>query len=160
MAAALPQVTVINQTVTESEPVPTPPVTVNEALEPGGDFTYQSGPLPDAIVGFEWQWKPETGYVNQPDLANGFTVEAKSALLDGQGHVTEFYSGIAFGISAAAAIACMVEFVKAKRRTRDADGEDNGDMEDDTHPTHPAHGTAVQVSDLVPAASQERTAGG
>jgi hypothetical protein len=126
MAAALPRVVVINQTKTESEHVPMPSATVKEALIPGGDFTYQSGPVPTRLVGYEWQWKPETGNVNNTELASGFTVEAKSALLDGQDHVTEFYSGIAFGISAAAGITCLVEFVKADRRKRHpAPAEDN-----------------------------------
>jgi hypothetical protein len=138
MAAALPRVVVINQTITDSEQVPTPLVTVSESLIPGSDFTYQSGPVPAQVVGYEWQWNPETGNVNDPGLADGFTVEAKSALLDGQGHVTEFYGGIAFGIAAAAGITCIVEFLKA-RRERDsvqeaAAGEDDGGAGDDPHP--------------------------
>jgi hypothetical protein len=123
MAAVLPQVAVIDYTTSEAEQVPTTQVTVNEALEPGTDFTYQSGPAPDQIIGYEWQWKPVTGTINGPNLNTEFTVEAKSAMLDGEGQVTEFYSGIAFGIAAAAAISAVVEFVKAqrsepKRRTR------------------------------------------
>jgi hypothetical protein len=115
MTAVLPHVAVIDYTTSEGEQVPTAQVTVNEALEPGSDFTYQSGPLPDQITGYEWQWQPLTGTINGPTLNTEFTVEAKSAMLDGEGQVTEFYSGIAFGIAAAAAVTAAVEFVKAKR---------------------------------------------
>jgi hypothetical protein len=117
MAAVLPQVSVIDDTTSETEQVPPTQVTVNEAVEPGTDFTYQSGSAPDQVTGYEWQWKPVTGTVNGPLLNAEFTVEAKSAMLDGEGHVTEFQSGIAFGIAAAAAVSAAVEFVKAKRGT-------------------------------------------
>jgi hypothetical protein len=121
MVAAFPSVTVINQTNTESASVPTPMATVNRALAPGSDFTYQGGTPPDQFAGVEWQWSPVTGHVNQPLLADSLNVEAKSASLDGQAHIAEFYSGIAFGVAFAAFIACVVEFVKAERRKRDPD---------------------------------------
>jgi hypothetical protein len=125
--AALPRLVVINQTLTRSELVPSPALTVNYVLTPGGDFTYQSGPMPAQIVGYDWQWKPVTGTVNESDLDSGFSVEAKSAYLDGKDHIAEFYSGIAFGISAAAGVTCIVEFLKAKRKNpKDVDEADEG----------------------------------
>jgi hypothetical protein len=118
MVAAFPSVTVINQTKDALASVPTPRVTVNRALAPWGDFTYQGGIPPDEFVGVYWQWSPVIGTVEQPALADDLNVEAKSASLDGQAHTAEFYSGIAFGVAFAAFIACVVEFVKADRGKR------------------------------------------
>jgi hypothetical protein len=119
MVAAFPSVTVTNQTKNDSASVPTPTVTVKTALAPGSDFTYQGRIPPDRFVGVYWQWSPVTGTVNEPPLRNGLNVEAKSASLDGQAHIAEFYSGVAFGVAFAAFIALVVEFVKADRRNRD-----------------------------------------
>jgi len=109
-------VTVINTTTSDSSPVPTPQVTVNRALLPGGDFTYQAGPQPDRFVGVEWQWNPVIGNVQDPDLTASFNLEARSASADGHDQAAQFYSGIAFGVAASAFIALVVEFVDADRR--------------------------------------------
>ena len=121
LAAAFPAVTVINETSNDSAFVPTPQVTVTRALVPRSDFTYQAGSQPDQFVGVEWQWSPVTGTVNVPQVADVLDVEAKSPSLDGPDQTAQFYSGIAFGLAAAAFITGVVEFVKAERRRQDAE---------------------------------------
>jgi hypothetical protein len=116
LVAALPSVTVTNETNNDQTAVPEPSVTVNRVLEPGGDFTYQAGFPPDQFVGVEWQWSPVIGKVNGQQVVDVLDVEAKSAALDGPDQTAQFYSGIAFGLAASAFIAGVVEFVKAERR--------------------------------------------
>ena len=151
LVAVFPTVTVINATANDSASVPTPPVTVNRALLPGSDFTYQAGSQPDRFVGLEWQWNPVMGNVQDPDLADSFTVEAKSASADGLDQTAQLYSGIAFGVAASAFIALVVEFVNADRRktpteTRPAIGADEilaGDDPDRTGELRPPQGVGA-----------------
>jgi len=119
LVAAFPQVTVVNQTnggSNNTSTVPTPKVTVQRELDPEGDFTYLGGIPPDHFVYFAWAWKPETSHVDRGIAASSFQVEARSATADEQSHTKELYSGIAFGVAAAAAIAAIQEFLNSARR--------------------------------------------
>jgi hypothetical protein len=119
LVAAFPQVTVVNQTsggsddTSGADTVPTPQVTVQRELVPEGDFTYLGGLPPNHLVGFGWTWNPETSYVDKGIAASSFDVEARSPTADERSHTAEFYSGIAFGVAAAAFIAGIAEFVNS-----------------------------------------------
>lgn len=124
LGAEIPGVIVINELGGASSGVfkpgrepslPTPRVTVNQQLYPGGDFTYLGGSQPDHLASGLWSWNPEIGTVNSP-FSTYFDVEARSATLDEQSHAAELYGGIALGVAAAALIASIQEFVNSGRR--------------------------------------------
>jgi hypothetical protein len=121
LVAEFPYVEVTNEPANSASYVPTPTVTVSQRLFPRGDFSYLGGTPPDHYVGGDWVWGPDIGSVNDGGVFP-FVVEARSAVADEQSHTAELYSGIAFGLAAAALIAGIQEFVKSgtkRPRTED-----------------------------------------
>jgi hypothetical protein len=125
LAAAFPDVIVKNITPSGShgqDAMPMPPVTAQDTLETYSDYVFLGGMPPDHFDNFAWVWKTQAGHVNEGDIAIPLAMEAQSPADDQQTHTKEFYSGIAFGIAAAAFIACIQEFMTTARSRHKSGG--------------------------------------
>lgn len=90
-------------------------LTVSRDLAQDSDYQFAGGRAPDTYGQFRWSWMDSM--TGTAPLVPALSVEATSPSLSARSHSSEFKSGVAYGVGAAALIAAIQEFLnRATRR--------------------------------------------